>query len=258
MSAALAYIRNVSVSYAGQQALAGVDLDLFTGEKLAIIGESGSGKSTLALALAGLLPGNANISGTVDWPGFVHPPLPGRDIGFVFQDPSSSFDPVLTIGEQIAEVIRTHKGTDWKTAYARAAELLDRVHIPEPLAALKHYPHQLSGGQKQRVAIAAAIAAEPRLLIADEATSALDTIVQAEIVALLEELVRADGLTLLFITHDIALASMIADRIAVFHQAHLLECGPASQIVRAPKNAYTRALIDACLTLEAPAETRHV
>ena len=136
----------------------------------------------------------------------------------MFQDAGASLNPVLTIGEQIAEVAQRHLGLGWFEAYGHARELLQRVRIPQPDAALRAYPHQLSGGQRQRVCIASAIAARPKLLIADEPTSALDMVVQAEIVALLDELVREDGMTLLFITHDIALASGFADRIAVFQQ----------------------------------------
>ncbi|MDX8464957.1 ABC transporter ATP-binding protein [Mesorhizobium sp. VK23B] len=178
-------------------------------------------------------------------------PLLGRDIGFVFQDPSSSLDPVMPIGKQIAEVTRTHLGLTWREAYAKAQTLLDRVRLPNPEAALHAYPHQLSGGQKQRVAIAAAIAAAPRLLIADEATSALDTIVQAEIVALIRRLVAEDGMTLLFISHDIALAATLAERIAVLRRGELVEIGETRQIIDAPRHAYTRALLDAHLGLDA-------
>ncbi|MER9297391.1 ABC transporter ATP-binding protein [Mesorhizobium sp. M0621] len=178
-------------------------------------------------------------------------PLLGRDIGFVFQDPSASLDPVMTIGKQIAEVARTHLGLTWAQAYAKAKNLLERVRLPDPDAALRAFPHQLSGGQKQRVAIAAAIAAGPKLLIADEATSALDTIVQAEIVALIRRLVAEDGMTLLFISHDIALAAELAERIAVFRYGQLIELGTTAQIINAPGQAYTRALLDAHIGLDA-------
>ncbi|MBZ9869144.1 ABC transporter ATP-binding protein [Mesorhizobium sp. CA15] len=178
-------------------------------------------------------------------------PLLGRDIGSVFQDPSSSLDPVMPIGKQIAEVIHTHLGLSWPDSFAQAKTLLDRVRLPDPEAVLHVYPHQLSGGQKQRVAIAAAIAAGPKLLIADEATSALDTIVQAEIVALIRRLVAEDGMTLLFISHDIALAATLADRIAVLRHGELVELGETDQILNAPRHAYTRALLDAHLGLDA-------
>ncbi|AZO66082.1 ABC transporter ATP-binding protein [Mesorhizobium sp. M6A.T.Cr.TU.016.01.1.1] len=180
-----------------------------------------------------------------------HPPLGGRDIGFVFQDPSASLDPVMAVGEQIAEVAHAHLGLTWSQSYARAKTLLERVRLPDPDAALRAYPHQLSGGQKQRVAIAAAIAAGPRLLIADEATSALDTIVQAEIVALIRQLVAEDGMTLLFVSHDIALAAELAERITVFQHGELVELGATAQIIASPRHAYTRALLDAHLGLDA-------
>ncbi|WP_192180572.1 ABC transporter ATP-binding protein [Mesorhizobium amorphae] len=177
-------------------------------------------------------------------------PLGGRDIGFVFQDPSASLDPVMPVGKQIAEVARTHLGLAWPQAYAKAGNLLERVRLPDPDTALRAFPHQLSGGQKQRVAIAAAIAAGPKLLIADEATSALDTIVQAEIVSLIRKLVAEDGMTLLFISHDIALAAELADRIAVFRHGELVEIGATEQIIDAPRHAYTRALLDAHIGLD--------
>lgn len=247
-------IRGLGVTYRrdGQEvvALEAIDLDVGAGEKLAVIGESGSGKSTLALAVAGLLPASAKIGGTVEWPSLARAPVNGRDIGFIFQDPSASLDPVLTIGEQIAEVARAHRGMNWRQAYAVAEELLGRVKLPEPAIVRKAYPHQLSGGQKQRVAIAAAIAGKPQLLIADEATSALDTIVQQDIVALIRQLADEDGMSLLFITHDIALASEIADRIAVFRNGRLVEVGETRRLIASPRDAYTRSLLDAHLGLE--------
>ena len=252
---ALASIRDLTVTYRRDgnavAALRNISLDIVAGERLAIIGESGSGKSTLALAIAGLLPASSAVGGRIEWSGLGRTPLLGRDIGFVFQDPSASLDPVMTIGKQIAEVARTHLGLTWSQAYAKAKTLLERVRLPDPDSALHAFPHQLSGGQKQRVAIAAAIAAEPKLLIADEATSALDTIVQAEIVALIRRLVAEDAMTLLFISHDIALAAELADRIAVFRHGQLVELGATAQIVDAPTQAYTRTLLDAHIGLDA-------
>ncbi|MCZ8547011.1 ABC transporter ATP-binding protein [Mesorhizobium qingshengii] len=252
---ALTSIRDLTVTYrrdgTAVAALKNIGLDVVTGERLAVIGESGSGKSTLALAIAGLLPAASRIDGRIEWPGLGRAPLGGRDIGFVFQDPSASLDPVMPIGKQIAEVARTHLGLTWPQAYAKAKNLLERVRLPDPDSALLAFPHQLSGGQKQRVAIAAAIAAGPKLLIADEATSALDTIVQAEIVALIRRLVAEDGMTLLFISHDIALAAELAERIAVFRHGQLVELGATARIVDAPAQPYTRALLDAHIGLDA-------
>lgn len=233
------------------EGLGGVDLNITPGERLAIIGESGSGKSTFALALAGLLPDNAKVGGRIEWPGLGQTPIPGRDIGFVFQDPSASLDPVLTVGEQIAEVARAHLGLTWLQSNEVTAELLERVHLPDPHALRHAFPHQLSGGQRQRVAIAAAIAGKPRLLIADEATSALDTIIQAEIVTLLDQLVWESKMTLIFVTHDIALASGLADRIAVFYGGRLVEAGNLRQVLTAPRHPYTSALISSHIGLDA-------
>lgn len=248
-------VRGLTVRYIGDisevHALAGVDLDLDAGERLAIIGESGSGKSTLARAIAGLLPPEAKVEGSVTWPGLGRPARNGRDIGFVFQDPASSLDPVMAVGDQIAEVAHANLDMGWTAARQLAVELLDRVRLPEPAALAKAYPHQLSGGQKQRVAIAAAIAAGPRLLIADEATSALDTIVQAEIVALIRRLVDEDGMALLFVSHDIALAANLADRIAVFRHGRMVEAGPTASLIGEPRNEYTKALLGAHLGLDA-------
>ncbi|MDQ0317399.1 ATP-binding cassette domain-containing protein [Amorphus orientalis] len=256
MSPPLVEVSGLSVAFRdrGQvnHALRDVAIALRTGEKLAIIGESGSGKSTFSLALAGLLPREAEIGGTIAWPGLDHAPRAGKEIGVVFQDPGSSLNPVLRIGEQVAEGARRHLGLGRRAARERALDLLTRVRIPDPDAALDAYPHQFSGGQRQRIAIAAAIAARPALLIADEATSALDTVVQAEIAALLDTLVREEAMTLLFVTHDIALASGLADRIAVFHQAQLVEIGPTSDVVHSPREAYTRDLLATHIDFASP------
>ncbi|ARM90717.1 oligopeptide ABC transporter ATP-binding protein (plasmid) [Rhizobium sp. CIAT894] len=255
MSGIFCSLRQLSVTYARGNAVAAldrVDFDIKVGERLAIVGESGSGKSTLARALAGLLPDGAKVGGEMLWPALGHPPRPGHDFGFVFQDPGTSLNPVLTIGEQIAEGARHHLGLGWKRASIRAEELLERVRMPQPGRVMRAFPHQLSGGQRQRVAIAAAIAARPALLIADEATSALDVVVQAEIVRLLDGLVREKGMTLLFITHDIALASGFVDRIAVFRDGRLVEAGPVRSVLSAPKSDYTAALVASHRDLATP------
>ncbi|RUM96548.1 ABC transporter ATP-binding protein [Pseudaminobacter arsenicus] len=252
MTEILASIRDLGVRYDDAMALAGIDLDILLGERLAIIGESGSGKSTLALAVAGLLPDEAACTGKIKWPRLGHAPQPGRDIGFLFQDAGPSFNPVLTIGEQIAEVARHHLELGWGEAYEYTLHLLERVRMPEPHRALHAYPHQFSGGQRQRLAIAAAIAARPRLLIADEPTSALDTVVQAQIIGLLDGLIREAGMTLLFITHDIALASGFADRIAVFHDGRIVEAGNASRVLARPQAGYTARLLASHIDLDTP------
>lgn len=248
---ALVNISNLGVTFRDGArrvaALSDINLTIEAGERLAVIGESGSGKSTLALALTGLLPASAEVSGRIDWAD--GQPVLGRDIGMVFQDPSSSLDPVMRIGEQVAEGAVAHLGLSWAAARERARDLLAQVKLPDPDGLLRAFPHQLSGGQRQRVAIAAAMAAGPRVLIADEATSALDTIVQAEIVSLLDGLVQQQGITLVFITHDIALASQLADRIAVFRNAQLVEVGTARQVVTHPREPYTVALLGAHLDL---------
>jgi peptide/nickel transport system ATP-binding protein len=249
----LCEISNLSVTYRGQTlpALDHLNLDIVAGERLAIIGESGSGKSTLARALAGLLPPGARLAGEMRWSSGL-PPLPGRDLGFVFQDPSSSLNPVLSVGEQVAEGARRHLGLSWKAAGARALDMLERVRLPQPDKAMKAFPHQLSGGQRQRVAIAAALAARPGILIADEATSALDMVVQAEIVSLLDELVREAGMTLIFITHDIALASGFANRVAIFKDGRLVEWGQTGHVLASPKETYTKTLIASHRDLTTP------
>ncbi len=249
----LARFRDFGLRYRGQDtaALSGLNLDLAAGEKLAIIGESGSGKSTIALALAGLLSSGARATGSLTWPGFNQPPLPGRDLGFVFQDPGGSFNPVVSIGKQIAEIIHVHKKLSAQEARRQAVVLLDRVRLADPERIAQSYPHQLSGGQHQRAAIAAAIAGGPSVLIADEATSALDTIVQAEIVQLIRTLVDEEGMTLVFITHDIALAHGLADRVAVLRSGRLVEIGDAAELMRKPQDSYTRQLIAAQRAVEA-------
>ncbi|MFI0846719.1 ATP-binding cassette domain-containing protein [Mesorhizobium sp. IMUNJ 23232] len=232
------------------EALRGIDLRLGAGERVAVIGESGSGKSTLALAVAGLLPREASIEGDIRWSGLAHAPRNGKDIGFVFQDPGGTLDPVISVGRQVAEVVEVNLGLSRHQALELAGELFARVHLPDPRTMLHTFPHQLSGGQRQRVGIAAAIAAGPALLIADEPTSALDTIVQAEIARLMDRLVRETGMSLLIVSHDIALAAMIADRIVVLKDGAMVEAGSTADLVNRPKADYTRSLLAASLSLD--------
>lgn len=240
-------LRGFGVSYrdrAGMHpALQGVDLDIEAGRHLALLGESGSGKSTLAAALAGLLPANAASTGRLTRPGFTSQPRPGRDIGMVFQDPGGSLDPLIPVGDQIAEARRACRGGSRADALALARDWLGRMALPDPHAASRKYPHQFSGGQKQRIALAAALVSEPSVLIADEPTSALDSITQHTIVELLRALTAGSGLTLIFVTHDIALASQLADDVAVLYQGRVVEAGPAERLFRTPSHPYLKALL---------------
>jgi len=237
-------------------AVEAIDLDVPAGRHLAVLGESGSGKSTLALALAGLLPANAETNGMLSRPGFAAPPRLGRDIGLVFQDPGGSLDPLMRVGEQIAEARVVNRGGTWRAARGLAESWLARVSIPDPPASARKYPHQFSGGQKQRIALAAALVSEPALLIADEPTSALDTMSQYAIMGLPKEIAAERGLTLVFVTHDIALASGIADDIAVLYRGRLVESGPAARIFSTPSHPYTAALLATRLDLAKPRPRR--
>lgn len=250
MSEILADIRDLSLRYGTFVALDRLSMVLPAQGITALIGESGSGKTSLARALTGLLSGDASISGEIAWPKLAHPPRPGRDFGYVFQEPAASFDPVMSIGAQLIEILHVTRCLRHKEALIQAQILLENVRIPQLEEALKKYPHQFSGGQLQRIAIAFALAGQPRLLIADEPTSALDTLVQKDIVTLLRRLVDEQHLSLLFITHDIALASQIADRIAVLHRGKLVDMANTDNLLRQPQSAYTRELLAAVPRLE--------
>ena len=234
------------------RALEDVRLAVARGEVLGLVGESGSGKTSLAFAIMRYLPGNA-----VEGGGAIR--LSGEDlraksaaeidrvrgarIGMVFQDPSTSLNPTLTLGEQLAEVLMRHKGLDRREADARGEALLERVGIAHPAALMRRYPHEASGGEKQRVGIASAFAAEPECILFDEPTTALDVIVAAQILDLFRELQAETGVASLYISHDLALVSRIANRVAVIHRGRIVEVDPADQVFRAPRDAYTKALI---------------
>lgn len=246
-------IRNLSLSIAGTPILHDVSLDIAAGEIVAVTGESGSGKSLTALASIGLLPKGSETTGTIHLDDQdllnMHEhdlcKLRGNDIGMVFQEPMTALNPVQTIGAQVAETIRIHTKTSKKDAYARAADVLTRVGLPQGRFPLSRYPHELSGGQRQRVVIAMAIALRPKLLIADEPTTALDVTTQAQILNLLRDLARDYDMGLLMITHDLAVVSDMADKIVVMRLGKVVEHGPTKHLLANMQHPYTRMLFAA-------------
>ena len=252
-------IRDLSVDFRvghapALRAVNGISLDIPVNSTVALVGESGSGKSVTALAIMGLLPReNATVSAgsSVTYGGRELLTMSrrelqavrGREISMIFQEPMSSLNPVFTVGFQIKEVLTRHLGLSRKAAKARAIELLHDVGIPEPAAKVDAYPFQLSGGQQQRVMIAMAIACEPALLIADEPTTALDVTVQKQIVELIAHVQKQRAMSVLFITHDLALVGEIADHVVVMRGGDIREQGPVRQVFDNPQDAYTRALL---------------
>src|SRR6516165_5505096 len=237
-----------------------VTLAVARGECLGVVGESGAGKSQLFLAVMGLLAANGRVEGsarlgTLELVGLSAAALArvrGARIGMVFQDPMTSLTPHLTVGEQIAEVLRLHRQLSREEARRRALALLTRVHVSDPARRLAQYPHELSGGMRQRVMIATALAAEPQLLIADEPTTALDVTVQAQILALLAELKRATGLAIVLITHDLGVVAGLADRVAVMQSGRIVEVDACERLFAAPRHAYTRGLLASMPRLDVP------
>ncbi|EGJ22190.1 peptide ABC transporter ATPase [Cereibacter sphaeroides WS8N] len=235
------------------EAVKGVSFTVGRGETVALVGESGSGKSVTALSTVALLPDSAEVGGSVRYEGreMVGAPaaelrrVRGNDISFIFQEPMTSLNPLHTIERQIGESLALHQGLAGEAARVRILELLTRVGIRDPETRLGAYPHQLSGGQRQRVMIAMALANGPDLLIADEPTTALDVTIQAQILDLLAELKRTEGLSLLFITHDLGVVRRIADRVCVMQGGAIVEQGPARRIFEAPEHPYTRKLLAA-------------
>ncbi len=243
----------------------GVTLSVKPGETVALVGESGSGKSVTSLATMGLLPRPAGrVSGgrilfrrrsgeTVDLarlPAAEMRDLRGAEIAMIFQEPMTSLNPVLTVGEQIAESVRLHMGLGRGAALKRAEEMLDLVEIPDARRRVHEYPHQMSGGMRQRVMIALAMSCNPSLLIADEPTTALDVTIQAQILALIDRLRREVGMGVLFITHNLGVVAEIADRVTVMYAGQVVESSAVRPLFRAPRHPYTRALLD-CLPARA-------
>ena len=249
-------VQDLSVSFRTDRgivrAVDGVSFHVDAGETLAIVGESGSGKSVTALSLLRLLDAAGSIdNGRVMFDGEnlldldtkAIRAIRGDRIAMIFQEPMSSLNPVLTIGKQVAEPIRLHRGTPWQDALREAERLLDHSRIPDATARLKDYPHQFSGGMRQRTMIAMALACRPKLIIADEPTTALDVTVQAQILALLKELTREADSALILITHDLGVVARYADRVAVMYAGRIVEAASATDLYGAPRHPYTQGLM---------------
>jgi peptide/nickel transport system ATP-binding protein len=256
-AAALIEIENLRVVFHGEagrttHAVDRVDLSVANGATLGLVGESGCGKSVTSLAIMGLLPkGWAKVTGTVRFEGLDLLDVPdqtlrdlrGNRLAMIFQEPMTSLNPSLTIGEQIVETIIRHRGGSRRQARERAIELLRRVHIPSPERRVDEYPHKLSGGMRQRVMIAIALACDPMLLIADEPTTALDVTLQAQILDLMRELKAASGAAIILITHDLGVVAEVCDEVAVMYAGEIVERAPVGELFASPQHPYTVGLL---------------
>ncbi|MEU7775507.1 ABC transporter ATP-binding protein [Micromonospora taraxaci] len=250
-------IRDLSVSFPTEtgtvSAVDGVSLNLAPGEIVGMVGESGCGKSVTAMSIAGLLPGSARITGSVRLDGTelvgaresALRRVRGREIAYIFQEPMTSLNPVLTVGRQIGEVLQVHERMSRRAARARAIELLTLVGIPSATQRVDTYPHQLSGGMRQRVMIAMAVACGPKVLVADEPTTALDVTVQAGILQVLRDLRDRLGTSVLIITHDLGVIADIADRVVVMYAGRVVERAPVDDLFAHPRHRYTAGLLSA-------------
>jgi oligopeptide/dipeptide ABC transporter ATP-binding protein len=254
-------IENLSIAVGERMLAEDVTISIAAGEMVGLVGESGCGKSVTALSVMRLLPPPVRIAtgrilfDGVDVLSLAEGPLRamrGDRAAMIFQEPMTSLNPVLTVGEQVAEVLEIHRGLSRERALDRAAELFALVNLPAPREQLGRYPHQMSGGQRQRVMIAMALACEPRLLIADEPTTALDVTVQAQILELIDRLRRDLGMACLLITHDLGVVSEVCDRAAVMYAGRIVEEAPVAELFAAPRHRYTRALLDTMPAMNPP------
>jgi peptide/nickel transport system ATP-binding protein len=257
VAAPLLAIEDLRVIFHGDRgrrtvAVDGVNLTVARGQTLGIVGESGSGKSVTSLAVMGLLPKtSAEVSGRVTFDGVSLLNLPDRDLrdlrgdrmAMIFQEPMTSLNPSYTVGEQIMEVLRRHRGLTDAQARERAIALLKRAGIPSPAERIGDYPHKLSGGMRQRVMIAIALACDPELLIADEPTTALDVTIQAQILDLMRELKATSGAAIILITHDLGVVAEVCDEVAVMYAGQIVERAPADVLFEAPQHPYTVGLL---------------
>ena len=248
-------IKNLEVKFINQDATVyavnGVDIKLQRRKDKTILGESGSGKSVTMRSILRLLPPKASLSGSiiVDGENVIEMSqdqlsnMRGRDVSMIFQEPMVAFDPVYKVGYQIAETVVRHLGTSFEDALARAKELFDLVQIPSAKSRLSAYPHELSGGMRQRAMIALALACSPKLLLADEPTTALDATVQIQILLLLRQLQRELGMSIIFVTHDVGVATEIADELAVMYAGKIVEIGDVAKVIKKPAHPYTQGLL---------------
>jgi oligopeptide/dipeptide ABC transporter ATP-binding protein len=250
------------------RAVDGVSLDLYPGETLGVVGESGCGKTVLSLSILRLVPeppGHVRPGSLIEFEGRNLLTLPPRDlravrgnrIAMIFQEPMTSLNPVLTIGDQVAEAAIVHQRLSRATARQRAVELLRQVGIPEPEARVDQYPHQLSGGMRQRVMIAMALICHPQILIADEPTTALDVTIQAQILELLQRLQRELGMAVLLITHDLGVVAGSADRVVVMYAGQVVETAPTPELFARPQHPYTEGLMESIPRLDRPRARLH-
>ena len=261
-------LRDLSLTYPGRagpvHVLDDVALDVAPGEFLGVVGESGSGKTQLLLSLLGLSAPGARLGGSIRFRGqeLVGAPekaltgLRGARIGMIFQDPMTALNPYLTIGTQLTEGLRFHRGLDRAAAQRRALELLDAVHISEPERRLRQHPHELSGGMRQRVVIAMALSCEPDLLLADEPTTALDVTVQAQILALLRELRERTRAAIILVTHDLGVIAEVADRVVVMYAGRIVEQAGCEQLFSTARHPYTEGLRRSIASLTGPLPQR--
>jgi oligopeptide/dipeptide ABC transporter ATP-binding protein len=253
-------VEDLSVRFGDIRAVTNVSFEIKRGEFFGIVGESGSGKSVTAKAILGLLPSGAHISGRIHFDGQELLRLPrqrlrsiaGDRISMVFQDALAALDPIYTIGFQLVEALRAHQRVDRSTARRRAVELLDEVGIPDSASRLDSYPHQLSGGQLQRVVIAAALIADPEIILADEPTTALDVTVQKQILDLMRQIQAQRGMSIVLITHDLGVVAQTCDRVAVFYGGIIAEEAPVFPIFEQPQHPYTIALLNSVPHLGRP------
>ena len=256
MNIPLLQVKNLSVDFGTANAVSNISFDVLPGELVAVVGESGSGKSVTSLSLLQLLPKQAMIKGELLFAKKNAPPINllqsdeksmrairGKDIAMIFQEPMTSLNPVFTCGYQVMEVIQLHQKVNAGIAKQKTIELFEKVKLPNPSQIINRYPHELSGGQKQRVMIAMAMSCNPSLLIADEPTTALDVTVQKTILELIKELQQQNGMSVILVTHDLGLVADIADKVVVMYKGEIVEQGNAMEVLRNPKDDYTKALL---------------